>query len=113
MEVDLTPTKRVKVLGLDERPLEDIVWCCISMEVSKLFWVDGFLLCMETYEKAFEHEVETGVFPINQICYTSFPSYSRLYDVGRGVQVSIVKVSGMKLFEAIVEKIRDLQNARK
>ncbi|MEM3692976.1 MAG: hypothetical protein QXI39_03030 [Candidatus Bathyarchaeia archaeon] len=113
MEVDLTPTKRIKVLGLDERPLEDIAWCCVSMDVSKLFWIDGYLLCMETYEKAFEHEVETGIFPINQICYAKYPCYSRLYDVGRGVQISIVKVSGMRLFEAIVEKIRNLEKAEK
>lgn len=83
------------------------------MDVSKLFWIDGYLLCMETYEKAFEHEVETGIFPINQICYAKYPCYSRLYDVGRGVQISIVKVSGMRLFEAIVEKIRNLEKAEK
>jgi hypothetical protein len=113
LEVDLTPTKRVKILGLDKRPLDDIVWCCVSMEVSKLFWIDGYLLCMETYEKAFEHEVETGIFPINQICYAKYPNYSRLYDVGRGVQISIVNVSGMKLFSAIAEKIRNLENEGK
>lgn len=113
LEVDLTPTKRIKVLGLDERPLDDMVWCSASMEVSKLFWIDGYILCMETYEKAFEHEVETGVFPINQVCYARFPSYTRFYDVGRGVQVPVIKVSGMKVFEAIAEKIRGLQDTRK
>ena len=76
------------------------------MDISKLFWIDGYLLCLETYEKAFEHEVEKCVFPVNQVCYAKYPSYEKMYDVGRGAQIPIINVSDMKIFQAILKALR-------
>lgn len=106
MNVEVLPTKRVRILGLDKRALEDMAWCAVSMDLAKLFWLDGYFLCLESYEKAFEQELDTGIFSVSQVCYAKAPSYVRLYDVGRGIQIPVVNVSGMRLFEAVARAIR-------
>jgi hypothetical protein len=60
---------------------------------------------MEVYEKSFEHEILTGEFPISQVCYAKFPEYQKFYEVERGVQIPVVDVSDMKLFQAILKAI--------
>ncbi|MEM2904143.1 MAG: hypothetical protein QW057_09610 [Candidatus Bathyarchaeia archaeon] len=107
LKVEVVPTKQVRILGCDKRAVEDLAWCAVSMDLSKLFWLDGHFLCLETYEKAFEQELETGIFSISQVCYAEVPNYVRLYDVGRGIQIPVVNVSGMRLFEAIAKAIRE------
>lgn len=107
MSVEVQPTKQVRILGFDRRALDDMAWCAVSMDFSKLFWLDGHLLCIETYEKAFEQELETGVFSVSQVCYTKAPNYVRLYEVGRGIQIPVINASGMRLFEAIVRAVRE------
>lgn len=107
MTVEVLPTKQVRILGLDRRVIEDIAWCAVSMDLSKLFWVDGLFICIETYEKAFEQELETGVFPVSQVCYAKAPQYVKLHDVGRGIQIPVINASGMRLFEAVAKAVRD------
>ena len=107
MNVEVLPTKRVRILGFDKRATDDMAWCAVSMDLSKLFWVDGYFLCIETYEKAFEQELETGIFSVSQVCYAKAPNYVKLYDVGRGIQIPVVNVSGMRLFEAVAKAVRE------
>ncbi len=73
MKVEVTPTRKVVVLGVDKRQLEDLAWCASTYGVNRLYWIDGYLLCLEVYEKSFEHEIKTKEFPISQVCYTKFP----------------------------------------
>jgi hypothetical protein len=114
LKLKVAPTKFVRVLGIDKRSVEDLLWCAISFGVTRVFWVDGFLLCIEVYEKAFEYEVEKGFFPISQVCYTPFPSYARVYEV-KGAQIPIVNVSEMELYQKLVKEVkkRSLKPKRK
>ena len=98
MDVEISPTKKVVVLGLDRRSFEDLVWCASTYNINRLFWIDGYLLCTEVYEKAFEHEIAKREFPISQLCYTEFPKYKKYYEVEKGVHLPIVNVTGMKMF---------------
>ena len=91
------------VLGLDNRPLEDLIWCASTFNINRLFWIDGYLLCTEVYEKAFEHEIEHREFPVSQLCYTEFPKYKKFYEVEKGVQLPIVNVTGMKIFSCLLK----------
>ncbi|MFQ6075903.1 MAG: hypothetical protein ACE5Z5_07200 [Candidatus Bathyarchaeia archaeon] len=106
MEVKVTPTKDIRILGLDERSLTNLLWCALSYRLDRLFWVDGYLLCLEVYEKAFEYEVKEGIFPISQVCYTKLPKYVKVYEVEKGAQIPIVDVSEMKLYREIVKAIK-------
>lgn len=105
MEVKISPTKRVKILGIDDRSLNNIAWCAITYGVNRLFWVDGYLLCLEVYEKSFEHEIEKGEFYISQVCYTKFPKYIEIFEVKKGMQIPIVNVSDMKIYKDLLEAI--------
>jgi hypothetical protein len=111
MRVEIKPTEKVKVLGFDERSLENMAWCAATYGINRLFWVDGHLLCIEVYEKSFEHEIEAGEFCISQICHAEYPRYTRVYEVERGTQLPIVNASDMriyrKLLEAILEREED------
>ena len=97
MEIDIRPTKKVVVMGLDERSLDDMAWCAATFGINRLFWVDGYLICTEVFEESFKHEIENGEFCISQACYTKFPRYMRLHEVEKGTQIPIVDVSGMKI----------------
>lgn len=106
MEIKITPTKDVRILGIDKRDLEKLAWCSVTSGVGRLFWIDGYLICMEVYEKAFEYEAEKGFFPISQLCYTKLQNYAPVYDVGRGTQLPVTDVSDMRLYRAILCTIK-------
>jgi len=105
MEVEVAPTKRLVVLGVDKRSLENLAWCATTYGINRLFWVDGYLLCVEVYEKSFEHEIKRREFPISQVCYTSFPKYTRVYEVEKGMQIPIVNASDMRIFNSLLKAI--------
>lgn len=105
VKVEIAPTRKISILGLDKRSVEDIAWCAATYGLNRLYWVDGHLLCLEVYEKSFEHELKNKKFPISQICYTEFPEYRRIYEVDKSLQIPIVNVSNMKLFKSILTAI--------
>jgi len=106
MEVELNPTKKILVLSVDKRSLENLAWCASTYGVNRLYWTDGYLLCLEVYEKSFEHEIKTKEFTISQLCYTPFPKYTRTYEVERGVQLPIVNASDMRIFQNLQKAIQ-------
>ena len=108
MEVRIEPTRKVVVLGLDRRELKNLAWCAVTYGINRLFWVDGYLLCVEVYEKSLEHEIENREFIISQVCYTPFPEYVRVYELGRGTQIPIVNASDMQLFRCLLDAILKL-----
>jgi hypothetical protein len=105
MDVEIAPTRKITVLGLDKRSINDIVWCATTYGVNRLYWINGYLLCLEVYEKSFEHEIKTKEFPISQICYTKFPKFEKLYEIDKSLQIPIVNVSDMKIFQNILKAI--------
>ena len=107
MDVEIAPTKKVVVFGVDKRPLEDLIWCASTFDIHRLFWLDGYLLCAEIYEKAFEHEIVKREFPISQVCYTEFPKYKKYYEVEKGVNIPIVNVTGVKIFTNLLKAIKE------
>jgi hypothetical protein len=111
MDVEISPTRKVTVLGLDKRNVGDIAWCATTYGASRLYWIDGYLLCLEVYEKSFEHELKNREFPISQICYAEFPKYERIYEVDKSLQIPVVNVSDMRIFKNLLKAIRE--NAEK
>ncbi|MGC8939957.1 MAG: hypothetical protein ACP5IM_04125 [Candidatus Bathyarchaeia archaeon] len=105
MDVEIVPTKKVTILGLDKRSVSDIAWCATTYGVNRLYWVSGYLLCLEVYEKSFEHELKSKEFPISQICYAEFPKYEKLYEVDKSLQIPIVNASDMRIFQNILKAI--------
>jgi hypothetical protein len=106
MEVRIAPTKKLLVLGLDERSLDNLAWCAVTYRIDRLFWVDGYLLCVEVYEKSFEHEMEQKEFPISQVCYTKYPKYTPTYEVRKGAEIPIVNASDMRLYKNLLKAIQ-------
>jgi hypothetical protein len=107
LDVEIAPTKKVVVFGLDKRPLEDLIWCASTFNINRLFWIDGCLICAEVYEKAFEHEITQREFPISQVCYTEFPKYKKYYEVEKGVHIPIVNVTGVKIFTNLFKAVQE------
>jgi hypothetical protein len=105
MKVEISPTRKVVVLGVDKRRLESLAWCASTYGANRLYWVNGYLLCLEVYEKSFEHEIKTKEFPISQVCYTRFPEYSKTFEVERGVKIPIVDVSEMRIFKNLLRTV--------
>ena len=105
MKVEITPTRKVVILGVDKRQLKSLTWCATTYGANRLYWIDGYLLCLEVYEKSFEHEIKTKEFPISQVCYIKFPEYSRTFEVERGIKLPIVNVSEMRIFQNILKAI--------
>jgi hypothetical protein len=105
MKIEIRPTEKVVVLGVDNRSVENLAWCATTYGVNRLFWVDGYLLCVEVYERSFEHEIEEGEFCISQVCYARFPRYIRLYEVEKGTQIPIVDASDMKIYKNLLKTI--------
>lgn len=105
MDVEVAPTKKVSILGLDNRSKENIAWCAGTYGVSRLYWIDGYLLCLEVYEKSFEEEMRKKEFPISQVCYVKFPKYEKLYEIDKSFQIPVVNVSDMKLFQHLLKSI--------
>lgn len=104
-DVEIAPTRKITVLGLDKRSVNNIVWCATTYGVNRLYWIDGYLLCLEVYEKSFEQELKKREFPISQICYIEFLKYEKLYEVDKSLQIPIVDVSDMKIFQDILKAI--------
>jgi len=111
MDVQVSPTNKVTVLGLDCRSVENIAWCAATYGVSRLYWINGYLLCLEVYDKSFEHELKTKEFPISQVCYQKFGKYEKLYEIDKSFQIPVVNVSDMKLFQNILKAILDNERA--
>jgi hypothetical protein len=105
MKVEIKPTEKIVVLGVDERSLDNIAWCAATYGVNRLFWVDGHLLCTEVYEKSFEHEMEEGEFCMSQVCHSKMPKYNRLYEAEKGTMIPIVDASDMKIYKELLKAI--------
>jgi hypothetical protein len=105
MEVEIGPTRKITVLGLDKRSLNSIAWCAATFGMNRLYWIDGYLLCLEVYEKSFEHELKKREFPVSQICYVEFPKYEKILEIDRSYQIPLVNVSDMKIFQSILKAI--------
>jgi len=112
MHVEIRPTEKVIVMGLDKRSLDDMAWCAATFGINRLFWVDGHLICTEVFEESFKHEIEKGEFCISQACYTKFPRYTRLHEVEKGTQIPIVDVSEMRIYRNPMKAIREYENAK-
>jgi hypothetical protein len=109
MNVEIAPTEKVRIMGLDKRSTGNISWCAATFGETRLYWIDGYLLCMEIYDKSFEQEIKAKEFPISQICYVRFPKYEKLYEIERNVQIPIVDVSDMQLFRNILKAILEAE----
>jgi hypothetical protein len=105
MDVEISPTRKITILGLDKRSVNNVVWCSTTYGVNRLYWIGGYLLCLEVYEKSFAHEIKNREFPISQVCYTEFPKYEKLFEVDKSLQIPIVNVSDMKIFKSILKAI--------
>jgi len=112
MDVEIAPTRKITILGLDKRSVGDIAWCATTYGANRLYWIDGHLLCLEVYEKSFEHELKKKEFPISQICYTKFPKFEKLYEIDKSLQIPLVNVSDMKIFQSMLKTImqKDKEN---
>ncbi len=110
MKINIVPTKKVTILGLDRRDLANLGFCAITFGASRLFWVDGFLLCLEVYEKSFEYEIERGNFYVSQLCYADFPKYNRILEVEKGTQIPIANVSDMQMYKEITRAIMEFEH---
>jgi hypothetical protein len=111
MDVEIATTKKVSVLGLDKRSVGDIAWCATTYGANRLYWIDGYLLCLEVYEKSFEQELKKKEFPISQVCYAEFPKYEKIYEVDKSLQIPVVNVSDMKIFKNLLSAI--MENEKK
>ena len=107
MEIEIKPTEKVVVLGLDERAKENLAWCAATFGINRLFWVDGHLICTEVFEKSFEHEIESGEFYISQVCYASLPRYSRILEVEKGTEIPVVDASDMRIYRNLLKAIKE------
>ncbi len=105
MEVEIAPTRKIRVLGLDKRSLKDIAWCAATYGMNRLYWVDGYLLCLEVYEKSIEHEIKNREFPISHVCYVEFPKYDKMFEIDKSLQIPIVNASDMKIFKDLLAAI--------
>lgn len=113
MKVEIKRTKRVIVYGVDERSLDNIFWCAATYGVNRLFWVDGYLLCLEVYEESFKREIDEGFFPISQVCYAKLPKYQRIIEIEKGTQIPVVDVSDMQIFNSLVKEIKKNEETAK
>jgi len=110
MDVEVAPTRKVTILGLDKRSVPDIAWCAATYGATRLYWIDGHMLCLEVYEKSFEHELKKKEFPISQICYAECPKYEKIYEIDKSIQMPVVKVADMKIFQSILKAILDYEH---
>jgi hypothetical protein len=105
MEVEISPTRKITVLGLDKRSINNVAYCAATFGMSRLYWIDGYLLCLEVYEKSFEYELKKKEFPVSQICYAEFPKYEKILEIDKSFQIPLVNVSDMKIFQSILKAI--------
>jgi hypothetical protein len=111
LDVEIVPTRKISVLGLDKRSFKDLAWCAATYGMSRLYWVDGYLLCLEVYEKSFEHEIKNKEFPISQVCYAEFQKYEKMFEVDKSFQIPIVNASDMEIFKNILTAILKNENS--
>lgn len=109
MNVEISPTRTITILGLDKRSVTNVAYCAATYGVSRLYWIDGCLLCVEVYEKSFEHEIKTKEFPVSQVCYAEYPKYEKMLEIDKSFQIPIVDVSDMKLFQSIRKAILECE----
>lgn len=107
LEISIKPTKKIIILGLDQREPENIGFCAVTFGAGRLFWVDGYILCLEVYEKSLEYEIEKGEFYISHLCYANFPKYNKILEIEKGTQIPIVNVSDMRIYREIIKAILD------
>ncbi|MCD6445428.1 hypothetical protein J7L49_01390 [Candidatus Bathyarchaeota archaeon] len=112
MDVEIAPTPKIKVLGLDKRSIQNLAWCAVTYGVNRLYWIDGYVLCLEVYEKSFEYELKNKEFPISHVCYAEFPKYVKTYEIERGVQIPLVNVSDVKIFRSLLAAIQKNEKAK-
>ena len=105
MKIKITPIRNVNIFGIDERSLSNIAWCATANHADHLFWVNGYMICLEPYEKSLECEEDRGSIPIGQLCYARFPKYVKSYEVEKSLQIPIVDVSDMSLYTEIADAI--------
>ena len=103
--MEIAPTRKISVLGLDKRSVWDIAWCAATYGMNRLYWVNGYLLCLEVYEKSIEYEIKNKKFPISHVCYAKFSKYEKMYEVDKSFQIPIVNVSDMKIFKSLLAAI--------
>lgn len=108
MEVIIKPTERIVILGVDRREPENLGFCAITFGASRLFWVNGYIICLEVYEKSIEYEIEKGEFYISHLCYAVFPKYSRVLEIEKGTQIPVVNASDMNIYREIVKAVLKL-----
>lgn len=111
MEVKVAPTKKIVVLGMDERSPKNLTWCAATYGINRLFWVNGYLLCVEIYEKSFEHEIKRKEFPISHVCYAPFPKYSKVFEVEKGMQIPIVDASDLQIFSNLLKAVLEKEKS--
>jgi len=105
--VELRPTRHVVVLGYDEREVRNLLYCALTYGVNRLFWVDGYLMCVEVYEESFKREMDEGVFYVSHICYAHYPEYRKVIEIERGAQLPVVNASDMTILKAILGAVRE------
>jgi hypothetical protein len=111
MNVEIAPTRKVTILGLDKRSVDNIAYCSATYGVNRLYWIDGYVLCLEVYEKSFEHELKKKEFPVSQVCYAEFPKYQKILEVDKSFQIPLINVSDMKLFQSILKAITEYEKS--
>ncbi len=109
MDVEISPTRKLVVLGLDKRSVKNIAWCAATYGVNRLYWIGGYLLCLEVYDKSFEHELKKKEFPVSQICYVESPKYEKIMEIDKTFQIPVIDVSDMKIFQSIIKAISDCE----
>ncbi|MBM1154772.1 hypothetical protein DRN94_002715 [archaeon] len=109
MRAVYTPTREVRVLEVDQRSVEDLVWCAASYSAARLYWIRGRLLCVEVYEHAIEKEIDEGILVVSQLCWAPFPEYQPYIETRGGFRIPIVRAAGMKFFEALCDLIDQLK----
>lgn len=105
LDVKIVPTQKITVLGLDRRSVKDLAWCATTYGMSRLHWVNGYLLCLEVYDKSFEYEIKNKEFMISHVCYAEFPKYEKMFEVDKSLQIPIVNASDMKMFKNLLAAI--------
>jgi len=112
VDVELKPTKKVIVLGYDEREARNLLYCALTYGVNRLFWADGYLMCVEVYEESFKREMDEGVFYVSHVCFARFPEYRKVVEIERGAQLPVVDASDMAVMRAILEAVREASRHR-
>jgi hypothetical protein len=112
MDVEVSPTRKITILGLDKRSADNVAYCAATYGVNRLYWIDGHLLCLEVYEKSFEHEMKTKEFAVSQVCYTDFSKYQKMLEIDKSFQIPLVNVSDMKIFQFILKAILENEKQR-